>query len=238
MESNPQPDTKSIATSGYNEHAKSYDAWALSRPQGLEIRQGMVTRLFDGLGVSADPSMAESKNLRVLELGAGAGDPITLRLAANPAVESVVANDISSSMLNILRERLNSVGEADSTKVKTVEGDMMALDFEPGSLNAVIALYSIIHLEQKEQVEMIARCYRWLKPGTGHMLCNFGSKEDPGKVNDNFIGMQAYWSSLGEAKSVEMAEAAGFEVVSRELMHEAGDAEFLWVILKKGGAAT
>ncbi|KAK4888612.1 hypothetical protein LTR27_012507 [Elasticomyces elasticus] len=223
---------KQISTEGYNDHAQSYHDWTQSRPKGLEIRQNMVSKLLNELGVSEGAS-DKINGLRVLELGCGAGDPITLRLAAHPAVASVVANDISSSMLAMLQTSLTKAGKTSEDKVEILEKDMMAFDFEPGTLDAVIGLYSLIHLEQEQQVDMVAKISRWLKPGTGHLLCCFASAESLGKVNDNWLGMRAFWSSLGTTKSLEMLKSAGLEVVYQDIIHEHGDAEFLWVIARR-----
>lgn len=49
---------------------------------------------------------------------------------------------------------------------------MTKLEFDEGSLSAVIGLYTIIHFKCEEQIQMIANISRWLKPG-GRLLMNF-----------------------------------------------------------------
>ena len=186
-------DVKSIAAKGYDEHASKYNAWTQSRPDGLQLRLTKLEKLLAKL--PAPPS--SSPGLRILELGCGTGDPTTLRLASNPAVSSILANDISSTMLTMLRANLAKAGPAADSKVETVGGDMNALDIVPGTLDAVVAFYSIIHLEQADQVKLVSLIHSWLKPDTGFLLACFGAQESAGHVNENFHGMQAFWSSFG-----------------------------------------
>ena len=52
----------------------------------------------------------------------------------------------------------------------------MRLGFPPASLTAVVALYSIIHLPQDEQKEMVKRIGNWLAP-RGMFLATFNAEE-------------------------------------------------------------
>jgi hypothetical protein len=42
-----------------------------------------------------------------------------------------------------------------------------------------------------------------------------------------------YWSGWGEEASLKMIEAARFEVLSKDLHQDVGDAKFLWVLARK-----
>ena len=175
-------------------------------------------------------------SLRILELGCGAGEPVTLTLAAHPAVGSIVANDISNTQLEMLRDNLAKLdaetGGAEG-KVECMHGDMMALDFPEQSLDAVLAFYSIIHLVQDEQTEIVTRIHRWLKPGSGCFLVCFGAEESAGTTNEDWMGMKSFWSSHGAESSLRAVEKAGFEVVYRDVRDTLGDAPFLWIIARK-----
>ncbi|KAK3063366.1 hypothetical protein LTR53_018938, partial [Teratosphaeriaceae sp. CCFEE 6253] len=151
MESGKHGNVKEIAATGYDRHAKTYDTWTQSRPEGLEIRLGMLDKLLSNISVTNEGHPAE---LKILELGCGSGDPVTLHLATNPTIGSVVANDISSTMLAMLDSNLAKVAQNAADKVTIAGGDMTALEIGFGTLDAVVAFYSIIHLEQDDQKKM------------------------------------------------------------------------------------
>lgn len=231
--SNPD-DSKEYIESGYDKIAIDYLAWTHSRPASIEHRLEIVKRLHKFLG-SAEPGGQEPRRrLKMLELGCGAGDPVTLALATHPAMSDVFANDISIKQLHMLRDKLARLGtKAERANVELMHSDMMALDFKAESLDAVLAFYSIIHLPQEEQTEVVSRIYRWLKPGSGYFLVSFGAEESAGVTNENWSGMKSYWSSHGVEKSLKLVEDAGFEIVHREVTNDPEDASFLWVIGRK-----
>lgn len=236
------PDSKRLVAAGYDKIAANYLAWAHSRPKSMSHRLELLERLYAPLSpVQSDGTeQGEShRGLDILELGCGAGEPITLALAANPAVSSVIANDISSTQLQMLGDRLAAIeaqGEPSAPKVELVHKDMMELDFEADSLDAVLAFYSVIHLPQAEQTELISRARRWLRAGHGCLLACFGAKETPGVTNDDWLGMKSFWSSHGVDKSLEIVQSRGFEVIHQELADDPEDAPFLWVIARKVSA--
>ncbi|KAJ6624784.1 S-adenosyl-L-methionine-dependent methyltransferase [Mycena sp. CBHHK59/15] len=131
----PSHELKSHIASTYNAIAPQYNAWTASHHN---FRLDYLNRLLPHL---------PSSGARILELGAGAGDPGTALLASLPGAH-IVANDISSAQLSLLRTRLAS--EISASKVETREGDMMGLAFADGELDAVVGLYSIIHLPREE----------------------------------------------------------------------------------------
>lgn len=226
--------SKEQMAAGYDKVATEYLEWARSRPDGMKHRVEILEKLLNHLGTDQVNGDQARRKLNVLELGCGAGEPATLALAAHPAVGHIFANDFSATQLEMLRENLSKLESgAFSEKVEGAHGDMTKLEYPAGSLDAVLAYYSIIHLTQEEQTQMVSRIHCWLKPGTGHFLCCFGLEESTGATNNNWLGMKAFWSSHGQEKSLKMVTDAGFEVVHREVTHDPQDASFLWVIVKK-----
>jgi ubiquinone/menaquinone biosynthesis C-methylase UbiE len=102
----------------------------------------------------------------VLELGCGAGVPATQVLIEHGL--NVTGNDISAAQIALAREHI--------PKATLIQGDMLTLDFAPGSFDAVLGFYSIFHLPKEEQTLMIEKIKGWLKPG-GWLLCNFQFEE-------------------------------------------------------------
>ncbi|KAJ7224748.1 methyltransferase domain-containing protein [Mycena haematopus] len=206
---------KSHIASTYNAIAPQYNAWTVSHNARL-------------------PSTTAST--RILELGAGAGDPGTALLASLPAVH-IIANDISTSQLSLLEERLAS--EISAGKVQVRQGDMMDLTFAAGEFDAVVALYSVLHLPREEQGELLRRVGTWVRGG-GWMLVNFAGKEIEGSVQMGWLEERTdsqnamYWNSWSPAENRRLVEEAGFRIEVAEIVGREGeDADFWWVLAQK-----
>ncbi|KAJ7047616.1 putative O-methyltransferase [Mycena alexandri] len=223
----PSNELKAHIASTYNAIAPQYNAWTASHH---DFRLNYLNRLLPHL---------PSSGARILELGAGAGDPGTALLASLPGAH-IVANDISSAQLSLLRARLAS--EISAGKVETREGDMMNLALSDGALDAVVGLYSIIHLPREEQGELLRRIGKWVKGG-GWFLVNFAGKEIEGAVKMGWLeeeqeGKESsnamYWSSWSPAESKRLVQEAGFRIEVEEITAEEGpDVDFLWVLAQK-----
>jgi ubiquinone/menaquinone biosynthesis C-methylase UbiE len=172
--------------------------------------------------------IGDTSTAKVLELGCGAGIPATRLLADH--FQHVVANDISDAQIDLAR---TNVPQANVTFVRE---DMTQLTFEDESLSAVVAFYSIIHLPREEQPAMLQQIWAWLTPG-GILLCNLGVSDDPGTMNEDWLGARMYWSSFNAAANIEQVKKAGFAIVESEVLsiNEDGDmVPFLWILAKKG----
>src|SRR5262249_36724858 len=97
----------------------------------------------------------------VLDLGCGAGVPVTRWLAQR---FTVIGVDVSRRQLELARE--NAPGAT------FIKADMASVDFAPASFDAVVAFYSIIHVPREEQPALVRRIHRWLKP-EGRFLANW-----------------------------------------------------------------
>jgi SAM-dependent methyltransferase len=145
-----------------------------------------------------------------------------------PAVHAH-ANDISDAQIELARANLVPYKD----RVDLHASDMMKLDFTPGSLAAVVGLYSIIHLPQEDQIQMLHNIGKWLQPG-GVLLANFNLDETKGTVAEQWLHRDAwvFWSGLGQEGTVEAIKAAGLKV--EKAVVEGDDTEsFLWVIARK-----
>jgi len=166
--------------------------------------------------------------------------PCTQILAKHAA--SLVAVDISATQLELARENVEvkeGVG-----KVEFVRSDMHALSFPPGTFDAVVGFYSIIHLPREEQVVLMERISGWLKPG-GYFLANFATSgvEESWQKSWLVEGSGMFWSSWGEEGSLGMVRGNGFDVLEGRVVWEderlVGGTTvrvgFLWVLGRKGG---
>jgi ubiquinone/menaquinone biosynthesis C-methylase UbiE len=226
-----QPETphlsKKIIEQSYDKIAPSYLKWTSSFPSPRLI---YLNKLL--------PLLPPSTSCSILDLGCGAGAPCTQILAQH--VSSLVAVDISATQLELARENVKIEG---GVKVEFVKSDMHALSFPDSTFDAVVGFYSIIHLPREEQVVLMTRIGRWLKPG-GYFLANFSATGNEESWKESWLveGSGMFWSSWDEGKSLGMVEEAGLEVLEGKVVWEdeglVGGREvgFLWVLGRKGEA--
>jgi enediyne biosynthesis protein CalE5 len=80
---------------------------------------------------------------RVLDIATGIGEPALLAASRVGAAGLVVATDISSQMLDIARERANTLG---LTNVEFIESDVEGLDFPDGSFDTILCRWGVTSL--------------------------------------------------------------------------------------------
>lgn len=125
---------------------------------------------------SLSAASTTTKEISVLELGCGHGRPVTQHLLS--VGYTVVANDLSSTQISLARANLSpSLPVGQEKRLELVQGDMLALEFEEGRFDAVVGMYSIIHLPAGEQLVLLRQIHSWLKSG-GWLLANFGINEE------------------------------------------------------------
>ncbi|RDW56854.1 hypothetical protein BP5796_12921 [Coleophoma crateriformis] len=216
-------DLKSRLKASYDAIAPKYNEWTVPHSTTrLHYLEQLLGRL---------PSTPVS----VLELGCGQGVPVTQKLLSHPNF-SVTANDLSGGQLALARASLlpDPPGPAHG-RLTLLEGDMLALDFPPATFDAVVGMYSIIHLPRAEQVEMLRKIVAWLKPG-GWLLANFGAEELAGKEAENWLQEEKgwmFWSGWGTQGTLEKVKEVGLEVVMQETVEDVADAKFLWILARK-----
>lgn len=182
---NPEIDYRALVRRSYDACAEAYGESRRSEPE-IEIR-GLLERLHDGAAV--------------LDIGCGTGVPVAKSLAERFSVMGV---DVSDEMVRRARENVPT-GEF-------VCDDVMSVEFEPASFDAVVAFYSIFHIPRDEHPSLFSRIHRWLKPG-GYLLCTLSHTSEEGYTEDDFHGVTMYWSNYGLREYLVMLEDAGFRVV-------------------------
>ena len=75
-----------------------------------------------------------------------------------------------------------------------VHADFTAIDFEPGSVDAVAAFYSFNHVPRELLAGLFERIHAWLRPG-GLFLASLGASDTPGWTGD-FLGAPTFFSSF------------------------------------------
>lgn len=207
----------------YDDIATVYLDW--TRPSH-ERRLSYVDSMLRHLG--------PAKQTNILELGCGAGVPCTQLLVSRGY--KVTANDISEAQIALARERLPA-------SVTLIQGDMMDLHFgQQQQFDAVLALYSIIHLPRDEQTTMLRRIFNWLKPG-GRLLANFAAAEFASATDPSWLGGSQgamHWSSWGRQETTRILADIGYEIEIDEIAEDIEEQNgvshsiaFHWIAAKK-----
>ncbi|MFF2020601.1 class I SAM-dependent methyltransferase [Streptomyces sp. NPDC058171] len=161
---------------------------------------------------------------RVLDLGCGSGVPVARDLAA--AGHRVTGVDISG--VQVRRARL-LVPDAEF-----FEADATAVDFAPESFDAVLALYSLIHVPLDEQLPLLRRLTGWLRPG-GRFLATVGHRAWTGTDGDWLgSGVTMWWSHPDADTSRGWLAEAGLHVEREQFVPEGDGGHVLFVGRRPG----
>jgi ubiquinone/menaquinone biosynthesis C-methylase UbiE len=155
----------------------------------------------------------------VLDLGCGCGVPAA-RFVAN-AGHYVTGVDISDVQIRRAR-RLVPSGTF-------VRADAVQLDLPPARFDAVICLYTLIHIPLAHQPGLIGRIARWLRPG-GWLLAITGHEAWTG-IQDNWLGGPAamWWSHADAATYRSWFQQAGLTITAEVVIPEgAGGHALFW----------
>jgi cyclopropane fatty-acyl-phospholipid synthase-like methyltransferase len=202
---------KQIVRDGYDAIAGEYLEW--SRNSG--VRAHYLAKLL---------SLLPERGARVLELGCGAGLPVTKALAERAAVTAV---DISPAQVALAIEN--------APTAEILCADMMALDFPQAGFDAVCAFYAVTHLPREEHAELFGRIAGWLEPG-GCFLASLGAGATDGEDSD-WLGAPNYFSHYDAATNLKLLTEAGFAIVEHETVLQDLKGEenlrFLWIVARK-----
>lgn len=198
---------------GYDEIADRFADWRdriVGDPRD-RWREELTSRLPEGA--------------RILELGCGDGSRDTRSLAQRFRVTGV---DISEEQ--IARARAN-VPEAEF-----VQADVVELELEPASIDAVAAFYVLNHVPRDLLAPLLADVGSWLVPG-GYFLAAFGTSDTEAWVGD-WLGTKMFFSSFPPDTTRRLLVDAGFELLLDEIgrMREPmpdGDVGFHWVLARR-----
>lgn len=217
-----------LSKNGFDIGAQQYLDWTCSLEN---IREEWLGKLFNRLYEAGTIDLSKAK---MVDLGCGSGWPATAKLAQKCGHTTGI--EISSKQLELAATRFKQSGISED-KYKLIEADMLTVDFEQDSLDAVCAFYSIIQLHLADQHILLKRIHSWLRK-SGLLLFNVAAQESAadGEVMVDWLGiegMNVYWASFGQKKIQELLEDIGFEIVETEEIEVEGDADFTWIIAKK-----
>jgi 2-polyprenyl-3-methyl-5-hydroxy-6-metoxy-1,4-benzoquinol methylase len=163
----------------------------------------------------------------VLDLGCGAGVPVTRWLADRGF--AVTGVDVSARQLELAHSNV-----PDGTFLKA---DMTEVVFAPETFAAVVAFHSIIHVPRTEHPTLLESIHGWLRPG-GALLATMTVADYEGR-DENWEGWGApmVWSHYDRNSNVAMLRDAGFEIRYAEPRTGGGTGDeteiWLWVLARK-----
>lgn len=205
-------DPKRIVAHGYDVIAQNY--LKLIENMGPRVREKYLTIVEQTL---PDGSL-------VLELGCGAGAPMTQRLVRH---YRVIGLDISGEQLTLA---VRNVPEADF-----VRADMTRLPFRETLFDAVIAFYSMTHVPRDEHVGLLKDIYRLLKPG-GLLVATMGHGDCRDTVEADWLGAPMFFSHFDSETNVKLVEEADFNIFRSEDEWEqeyGTPACFRWIVARR-----
>jgi SAM-dependent methyltransferase len=146
----------------------------------------------------------------VLDLGCGCGVPVARALAA--AGHYVTGVDISDVQI----ERARCLVPAGAF----IRADAATLEFPPGSFDAVVCLYVLIHLPLAEQPGILRRIAGWLRP-SGWLLAVAGQGAWTGAEDNWLEGQTPMWWSQADAPTYRAwLEQAGLMITEQGFVPE------------------
>jgi len=145
----------------------------------------------------------------VLDLGSGTGIPAALLLSRRFRVTGV---DISDTQVRRARRLVPNA--------RFIRADLASLEFPRESFEAVVSLYSLIHVPRSEHRALLGRIARWLRPG-GWFLGIVGHSRYEG-VEEDWLGSDAtmLWSHYDAATYRRWLRTEGFRIVREEFVPE------------------
>lgn len=149
----------------------------------------------------------------VLDLGCGNGVPASLWLVENDF--RVTGVDVSDAMIERARALV-----PDATFVRGSMTDPAEADFAPGTFDAVVSFYALIHVPLEDQAETVRRVAGWVRPG-GIVVATVGHTAWQGREQDWLGGNVDMWWSHPDASTYrEWFEQADLQVAHEEFVPE------------------
>ncbi len=189
---------------------RGYDALS-SRYRGDDADAGQyapwIAQLHRSLAVGA----------RVLDAGCGCGVPVARDLTA--AGLRVTGVDLSSVQIERAKRLV--------PRAEFVQADVTTMSWAASSFDAVVALYSIIHVPLAEQPRLLAAFAQWLVDD-GLLMLVSGARAWTGSQT-GWLGGDAemWWSHADTATYREWLTDAGFRIVDERFVPE-GESGHTW----------
>jgi|SRR5579859_672273 len=163
-----------------------------------------------------------SAGARILELGCGPGTVETKRLAAGFRLTGV---DISPKQVERARAAI--------PEAEFICSDFTELELPSGSLDGVIAFYTLNHVPRELLAPLLRSAHEWLGP-TGVLCVAFGISDNPGWTGE-WLGAPTFFASFPPEINSRLVREAGFTIERDEVVEfeePEGPVEFQWVLAR------
>ena len=160
---------------------------------------------------------------RVLDLGCGNGKKLG-RLAGRGF--RLTGLDVSAEQLRLAR--------AEVAEATFLHADFAQLAVDPQSLDAVTALYSLMHVPRAEHPALLARIQSWLRPG-GLFLASLSHVGGPDWTGE-WLGVEMFFSGYDAETNCRLLREAGLDLLHDEMVfmqEPGGEVGFLWVLARR-----
>ncbi|WP_064742970.1 class I SAM-dependent methyltransferase [Pseudonocardia spinosispora] len=121
-------------------------------------------------------------NAEIRDLGCGCGIPMARRLAE--LAHRIVGVDLSAVQIDRARRLV--------PRARFIRADAIDLVYSAASFDAIVCLYLLIHLPEREQEVLIQRAAAWLRTG-GVFLATVGATAWTGEQSDWLGGGARMW---------------------------------------------
>jgi cyclopropane fatty-acyl-phospholipid synthase-like methyltransferase len=190
----PGRDYHALVQQTYDLIAADYNRGRLNEPDDARALAPLIDRLPHGS--------------RVLDLGCGAGVPITLALSQRYDVTGV---DFSTEQIALAKVQV-----PDAT---FLQADMTTCAFPEGSFDAVVSFFAIFHVPREEHAALFERVGGWLKPG-GYFLATLALDNEAAYTEGDYFGQEMHWSNFGIEEYERLLVEIGFEVLDSWLLED------------------
>jgi len=156
---------------------------------------------------------------RVLDLGCGAGVPAS-RLLVDWGFQ-VTGVDISEVQIRRARVLVPSA--------RFEQADIVEWQCEPASFDAIVSLYTLIHVPLEDQRVLLPRMAGWLRPG-GYLLAIIGHTAWTG--TEEYLGAEMFWDHADAETTLGWIGDAGFDQLWQRFIPE-GDGGHTLVLARR-----
>jgi len=192
-----------IVRKGYDKIAEKYQA---------------DRHVFDNIKELEELESLLPKNAKVLDVGCGAGVPVTKFLVDSGF--DVTGVDFSESMLKLAGKNV--------PKAKFIKKDMTKLDFRDNSFDGLTAFYSIIHVPKEKHSSLFQSFHRILKPNGSMLVCMGPDEWD---ATEEYYGSRMFWSHYSPEKSLQLVKDAGFQILFEKHLVK-GREKHYWILAR------
>ena len=160
------------------------------------------------------------KGAEILDLGSGAGVPVSKFLSDNGY--SVTGVDFADGMLKLARKNVPNA--------RFIKMDITNLKFKVNSFDAAVSFYAIIHVPREMHSKIYKRLHKILRP-QATMLLNASGTSTWEEYSKDYMGIPMFWSFYHPKKTLRIIIREGFKIIWSDILKLGGETQF-WVLAK------